>query len=234
MHPDAALPVAPQARGVEADRICRFITPGGAVRFDIGQRIRAIQPYHDAFLAADVARAPGVAGSMPLAHPDPVTDTEPALTWAGTWIGDRRREHRTAERERAARARLEVLAGEQPVLDGQGGGRGEPVLVVARHQVVPRRHPLDGVPELTAAGLHRAKHDLHECPGPRLPRLVKGGFRRGMVNRAEALHAAQVMDAVHAEDSTERRNSGTGGNLPSQAGVEVKRRRASSAGTRPR
>jgi hypothetical protein len=38
---------------------------------------------------------------------------------------------------------------------------------------------------------------------------MKDRFRRGMVNRAEALHAAQVMDPVHQEDST-RRSRGTG------------------------
>src|SRR6516162_4336037 len=145
---------------------------------------------------------------MPLAHPDPVTDTEPGLTRARDWFGDRPRQNRAAEREPPARPRLKVFAGEQPVFDGQGGGRGKPMLVVARRQVVPRCHPLDGVPELTTVGLRRVKHDLHECPGPALPRLMEHRLGRGMGNRAETLHAAQVMDAVHAEDSTEPRGRG--------------------------
>ena len=97
------------------------------------------------------------------------------------------------------------------MLDGQGGGRGEPVLVVALRQVVRGRHPLDRVPELTTVGLYRVEHDLHECPRPPLPRLVKDRFRGGMVNRAKTLHAAQVMDPVHAEDSTERPGTGHAG-----------------------
>ena len=71
---------------------------------------------------------------------------------------------------------------------------------------MPRRHPLDRVPELAPVRPHRAEYELHERPGPPLPRLMEHRFCRSMVDRAEALHAAQVMDPVHGLTLTGHRH----------------------------
>ena len=88
------------------------------------------------------------------------------------------------------------------MLDSQGGRRSEPVLVVSRRQVVTRRHPLDRMPELTPARPDRARDHRQERPGHRLPPVMKGRLRRRMNHRPETLHATQVMDAVHQQDTT--------------------------------
>ena len=168
----------------------------------IRHRMDAIHPHHHAGLTPYILRAPGVAGRMPLAHPDPVAGREPRLRQIATGVGHQRGEYRPAQRKPPARARLQLGMSHQPVLHRQRGRRGEPVLVVARCQVVARLHPLDRVPELSPARLHRADDDLHQCPGHRLPPAAKGGLSRRMANRPEALHAAQVMNAIHQPDIT--------------------------------
>ena len=67
-----------------------------------------------------------------------------------------------------------------------------------------RFHPLDRVPELAAAGLDRARDNEHEGPAHRLPPVLERRFGRRMSDRAEALHATQVVDAVHRQDSIAR------------------------------
>ena len=113
-----------------------------------------------------------------------------------------RRQHRAAQREPPARACLKLGDRHQPMLNGQGGRRGEPVLVIARRQVVARLHPLDRMPELPAARLDRASHHRQQRPGHRLPPTAKNRFRRRMLYRPQALHATQVMDTVHQQDPT--------------------------------
>jgi hypothetical protein len=69
-------------------------------------------------------------------------------TYTRVGVCDGRREHRAAQREPSPRARLKIGPGHQPMLDGRGGRRGEPVPVIAGRQVVARLHSFDRVPEL--------------------------------------------------------------------------------------
>jgi hypothetical protein len=141
---------------------------------------------------------------MPLAHLDPVTDREPRPANAGTGVNDGRSEHRAAQRKPATRPCLQLRPAHQPMLNSQRGRRGEPVLVVARGQVVTRLHSLHRVPELPFARLDCAPHNIEERPGHRLPLMAPNRFRRRMTNRPEPLPATQVMDTVHPQDSTVR------------------------------
>ena len=86
----------------------------------------------------------------------------------------------------------------------QGGRRGEPVLVIARRQVMARLHALDRMAELAPAGLDRASYNYQQRPGHSLPPAAKNRLRRRIAHLSEALHATQVMDAVHQQDLTVR------------------------------
>jgi hypothetical protein len=163
---------------------------------------RCRPPHHYTALASHIPRAAGVAGRMTLAHPHAVAHPEAGLVDVGTGVSHRRREHRAAQRKPPAGAPLELCAGHQPMLDSQGSRRGQPVLVVAGRQVVAWLHPLNRVPELAPAGLDRAGDNRHQRPGDRLPPVGEGRLGRRMNHRPEALHATQVMDAVHQQDFT--------------------------------
>ena len=121
------------------------------------------------------------------------------LLTPGPGVRAGRGEHRAAQREPPPGAPFKLRLCHQPMLDRQGGRRGKPVLVIAGGQVVARVHALDRVPELAAAGLDRARHQLQQRPGRRLPLMLKNRFHRRMIHRPETLHATQVMDAVHQQ-----------------------------------
>src|SRR5262252_7482190 len=108
----------------------------------------AIDPHHHAGLASHISRAPGMARRMPLAYPNLVADGEPGIIDVRTridhWLGA----DWTTQGKPTAGTRLKLGSGHQPVLDRKGGRRREPMLVIARRQVVIRGHPLDRVPEL--------------------------------------------------------------------------------------
>jgi len=141
---------------------------------------------------------------MPLAHQDAVADLEARLIDVGSAIHDRRRERRAAQRKPAASALLQIGERYQPMLDSQRCRRSQPVRLVAGRRVVTWLHPLDRVPELATAGFLRSRDHGHESPGHRLPPVLEGWLSRGMSDRAEALHATEVMDPVHRQDSTAR------------------------------
>ena len=138
-------------------------------------------------------------GRMPLPYLHPVTNSEARPDGIGAGVRDRRCEHRAAQREPPTGAGFKLGLCHQPMLDSQGGRRSKPVLVIAGGQVVARIHSLDRVPELATAGLDRARHQLQQRPGRRLPLMLKNRFRRQMIHRPETLHATQVMDAVHQQ-----------------------------------
>ena len=108
VHRRAALAVPPQLGSVEPYRIGRLMTAGSAVRLDIRHRMGAIHPHHRPGLPPHIPRAAGVAGRMPLAHPDAVADSETGLANVGTGVNDGQREHRAAQREPPARTRLKL------------------------------------------------------------------------------------------------------------------------------
>ena len=70
------------------------------------------------------------------------------------------------------------------------------MLVVRRLEVVRGFHPLDRVSELAAVSSQseRAEGDEHGAP---LPRLVEHRLVGLDLDRAESLHAAEVVHAVH-------------------------------------
>jgi hypothetical protein len=72
-----------------------------------------------------------MAGRVPLTDPHAIAYGKARRVHVRAGVSDRRREHRPAQREPAARARFEFGVGHQPMLDRQRGRRGEPVLVVA-------------------------------------------------------------------------------------------------------
>src|SRR6185369_11615827 len=90
---------------------------------------------------ADVARHAGEAGYVVVAHPHGVARLE-ALT-----IGDvaAARRARGGQRESTVRAPLELVGGDDALLDAQRRQAGQRALVVARAQVVARLHALDRV-----------------------------------------------------------------------------------------
>jgi hypothetical protein len=58
--------------------------------------------------------------------------------------------------------------------------------------------------ELAPAGLDRASYDYQQRPGHSLSPAAKNRLRRRIAHLSEALHATQVMDAVHQQDHTVR------------------------------
>ena len=116
---------------------------------------------------------------------------------AGLQIGIGVRRRRVAPRGQVGHATLQLLARDHAFLDQQPHVAIEPALVVARGQVVARRHPLDRVTALVdvedpldAAGAREAEH-------PALPARVEDGLVRLGLDGPESVHAAHVVDAVH-------------------------------------
>jgi hypothetical protein len=112
---------------------------------------------------------------MPLAHPHAIAYVKARPVHVRAGVNDGRREHRPAQREPAARTYLKFGVGHQPMLYSQGGRRGEPVLVIARRQVMARLHALDRMAELAPAGLDRACYNYQQRPGHSLPPAAKTG-----------------------------------------------------------
>src|SRR5215471_21283422 len=99
MDPHAALAVPPQVSGVKPDRIGWLAAARGAVGLDIGHRMDTVHPQHRPGLASDVARAAGMAGRMPLAHPHAVAYAKARRVNVRAGGHDRWREYGPAQRE---------------------------------------------------------------------------------------------------------------------------------------
>ena len=74
---------------------------------------------------------------------------------------------------------------------------GEPVLVVPRREVVAGVHALDRVPEHRGVEAARTERPAGEAEHPPFPRVVEDRLVRLDLDRAEALHPAEVVDALH-------------------------------------
>src|SRR5262249_47485327 len=160
-------------------------------------RERAVQPYHDAPLAADVSRAARVTERVGVGDPHGGADREARRGAGSGQLGRRKRRHRARERKAAADTRLELLRRDGAVLHEQRRDPGQPVLVVRRGEIVRRVHTLDGVTEpvhVAGAAAERRRED------GALPLLVEDRLVRLDLYEAEAVHAAQVVDPVHPVD----------------------------------
>ena len=87
---------------------------------------------------------------------------------------------------------------DEPGLDQKRRCPRQPVLVVGRRQVLGRIHPLNAVPERTPVRLHLGRHGHAGPKGAPLPVLGEDRFVPRPLDGAEALHAAEIVDAVDA------------------------------------
>src|SRR6185369_14394300 len=94
------------------------------------------------------------------------------------------------------RPRLELGGVDDTLLREQAGDAVEPVLEVARGQIVGGVHALDPVAELVDVvdGPARGSHDGDHR---RLPARVEGRLAVLALHRSEPVHAAEIVDAVH-------------------------------------
>ncbi len=94
-------------------------------------------------------------------------------------------------------ARVELALGHDPALDVEPRDAVEPLLVVRGGEVVRGAHALDGVAELVdvedAAPAARPHHGEHGG----LPRGVEHGLVLLALDASEAVHAAEIVYAVH-------------------------------------
>src|SRR5262249_12947702 len=104
---------------------------------------------------------------------------------------------RRRERKRAAREPLELLAGDEAFLDAQRCEARERALVVARGQVVPRVHAFDRVAILVHVDEAETRRVAEERVRAHLPGLVERPGVLREAHLAEALLAAEIVDAVH-------------------------------------
>src|SRR5262249_39749061 len=81
-----------------------------------------------------------------------------------------------------------LLLGQHALLGQQRGDGTEPQLVIGRGQVLPRRYPLDGVPELVEVVDAAADERAVEGEHVRLPVRVEGRLVGLPLQRSEALH----------------------------------------------
>ncbi len=201
---DGIAGLAPQLLCVEADAVRRLVPFAGGVRLDVGHGRDDVDPQDRANVTAHVARATGVTGRVHVADEDLVAHREPRLELVGSRIGNTDAPIFTGERERAARARLELVTCEHAGLDHARRHAGDPVLVVRRAEVVRRVHPLDRVAELTPvadAGQERTERDDGGAP---FPRLVEDRLVGLDVDPTESLHATEVVHAVHLPIRSQR------------------------------
>src|SRR6266496_2117339 len=108
------------------------------------------------------------------------------------------RRARGREREETARPPLELLATHDALLDAEGRQAGERAFIVARREVVPRLHALDGVAVL----IHVEDAEPHCERIERIDAHFPLGMECRCVERipdwAETLVATEVVHPVHA------------------------------------
>ena len=187
----------PIGRWPRADAIGRFETAALAVGFDIGDRVGAVASDDRADTAPDVPRAAGVSGRTAVdarAHAPMVKrGSKSVRTRVVVQVGGGR-----AGEGDGLPPGLEVVGGDQTVLDSQGGGPGQPVLVVGRGEVLSRIHSLE-----RCGGTRRRWRGPPEPPsasGPawrRFAWLMKDLLVRLDDDRTETLAASDVVDPIH-------------------------------------
>ena len=166
----------PQLRALEADGVHRLGLLALAVGVGVREDVAAAHRVDRAALAARVARQPGVPGRVDVPRHDPIAGREarrrrpragtaPAAEAGAQHERDQRRvlalgRGRLRMLAQQRRPLLELLAGDDALLDQVALQRGEPALVVAGGEILGRRHPLDAV-----AGLV----DVDEPTGPDRP-----------------------------------------------------------------
>ena len=77
----------------------------------------------------------------------------------------------------------------------------DPLLVVGLRQIEIRPQRLAQIAEPVDGKTGGEGHDLQKTTGPALPRLMKRRLVALGVDRAEAVHAAQVVDRVHLAET---------------------------------
>src|SRR5579884_167710 len=207
--------VAPQLHRVEAHGVEGLgqVAAGGA---GVGQVEAAVAAVDDPDLAPDVARHADVAGGVQVAGPHPVAGLEPRrrtlparrhpladdpqhALGEGTLVPARR--PRPSRLGCSARPRLQLLPGGHALLHHQRLHRGQPEVEVGLAQVLGGRDPLPAVAELVQVEDPPLGQDEAEGEDPALPAGVEGVPVVPGIDRAEGLHAAHVVDAVHSDDS---------------------------------
>ena len=169
----------------------------------------AVVAIDDAALAARITRQPGVAGRIDVARDDLIAGLElrrHVVVHAGGPHGAEparhvvRPEHTQVPGRRRRRAQgPHFLRRDETLLHQQLLEAVEPVLVVRRGQVFGAGHQLAriaahvDVPLAQEAGGHGERERLA------LPVVVEHGLVRLGLDRAQAVHAAHVVDAVHRD-----------------------------------
>jgi hypothetical protein len=142
---------------------------------------------------------------MPITNPHPVVDCKSGLHQIRTGLPYAPGENRSRQRELPAGALLQFFEPHPAGFDQTGRHRGDPALVIAGGEIVTRIHALDGVAELSTTAQSHDERGHGHTERPLLPRQVKYRFIRLDQDGTEAVHAAQVMDAIRASQHYWRR-----------------------------
>lgn len=98
----------------------------------------------------------------------------------------------------SGRAPLQLGRIDEALLDEQAVDGGEPAFVIGRVEVCVRRHALDAVAEFVEVVEALAEgRELYGEDGP-LPVGMKERLVRVVLDDAEAVHSAEIVDSVHS------------------------------------
>ncbi len=178
------------------------------VRIGVGEGLRPVGPVDHAPLPTGIARQPRVPDRMSVARHDGVARRE-ARRGRRRRLGRRlycRRRARCAAHARQLGVvmlaeerdpRLQFIAVNEPLLDRVAHHRRQPTLVVRRPQVFRRGHAFDAMAERVDVVVSRTTQEPIEAKHAAFPCGVEDRLILLALDRAEAVHAAEVVDAVH-------------------------------------
>src|SRR3569623_3208782 len=185
---------AGKSHGVEMLR-ARSVAP----RLAVGEAEDAAHGMNETALPAGIARQAGMAGRVHVARDDGVTDFEArgdsVFRHAGRSAAfDRRPDFGSGQRRShdGGHARFEHA---MPHQHGMAGAI--PELVIARFEILDWWNALDLAAEVIVIGADRHGDAKGEREHPPLPFGMEDGLIPLAFDRAEAIHAAHVMDRVH-------------------------------------
>jgi hypothetical protein len=193
--------LAPQFAGRELHRIEGVGNFSTAVRRDVVDVVGAVEADDGATPALHIARRAGVSWWVPCAYADLVADRLAGSGVRGQVLG----QHAAVgpgEREASAGPALELVLGGEAGIDGHRRRAGQPVLVVRGRQIVLRCHALDRMAEPSAGDSLRSDETQHHPEGAPLPILGEQRFARLVLDWAEPVQAAQIVNAVHVANPT--------------------------------
>lgn len=211
MDPCAGLGVGPpQLLAGEADTIDVLGILAEVVGVAVGEDAGRVDRDDGPELAPDIARQASVAGRAQVLGSHRLADVEARRAV------DRTQHGRSGRRELEAAARLlkrrtasgiatcqrtaapgELFAVDDAVLDHQGLEGAQPAPVVAGAQILDRGQSLDRVAHLVDVADTRTQHQAEHGVHPSLPAVVEARLVLLDLDAAEAVHAAEIVDAVH-------------------------------------